>query len=220
MKRFLGLISLCLLFLVFILSPGCKKNSPVESSGRDSTYYPPHPRKPNIYIYPDSLISMSVKIIFPVGGSVIKSIPKYFDGWDITVDTTGLINNRYSYLFYECTNPDVYQRNAGWIVSRDSLQTFFSDNLLKAGFNDREKVDFLEYWIPRLVEFPYYIIYPQFPDILDKVIQLNFSHKPDNILRLFYLIEGSKISTIELEVPMIPDFNRKGFVVAEWGVVI
>ena len=66
--------------------------------------------KPNIYIYPNEQIDLSVKLSFPMGGKIVTSIPEYGTGWNIVVDTSGLINNTYSFLFYESTQPAAIQR--------------------------------------------------------------------------------------------------------------
>jgi hypothetical protein len=226
MKNIITIILLQSLLVFLILFAGCKSN-PTEPSHLyefevDSTYnhYPPHARKPNIYIYPVSTCSLSVKIEFPLGGTIIKSIPYYGNGWNISVSPTGKINNEYGYLFYECTNPDKYQYSKGWIINRDSLSIFFSNSMLQTGFNSQEINDFIEYWIPRLLEYPYYIIYPELSEDIDKVIQLKFSIKPDKVLRLFYVIKGTEGPNKKLDTPMLPKFERSGFVVTEWGVVM
>jgi len=219
MKKLFVFLTIFVITIIFAFSSGCKKQS-TEPLDSDTTHYPPYTRKPNIYIYPTSRCSLSVKLEFPSGGTIIKSIPQYLDGWYIKVDPTGKINDEYDYLFYECVNPDLYQHTAGWLVSRDSLSTFFSSNLLKSGFNVREKNDFIEYWIPKLVEYPYYIIYPQFSEDIEKIIRLKFSIVPDNVFRLFYAIKGTYSPNINLQVPVSPKFERNGFVVVEWGVVM
>ena len=66
-------------------------------------------KKPNVYIYPQEKTTMNVKLDFPEGGEIIESIPDYGKGWNITVDTNGLIDNSYSYLFYESIQPDIWQ---------------------------------------------------------------------------------------------------------------
>ena len=177
-------------------------------------------KKPNIYLYPQTTRSLSVALEFPMGGSVLQSIPLYSDGWNVSVEPSGKIDQKYDYLFYESKNPDTFQYTSGWIVSRDTLTSFFSNNLLLAGFSQREKSDFIEYWIPRLVGYPYYIIYPQFADEIGKVIRLKISEQPDNMLRLFYVIQGTNDSEKMLPVPSIPQFERNGFVVTEWGVIL
>ncbi len=177
-------------------------------------------KKPNIYLYPLTTRTITVKFEFPLGGRILESIPLYSNGWTVEVQPNGKINNQYDYLFYESINPDVYQYNSGWVVSRDTLTSFFSNNLLQYGFNEREKNDFVEYWIPLLKEHQYYYIYPQLSEIIEKVIRLNISEPPDNMLRLFFVIEGSENLDRKLQTPLIPKFNRSGFVVTEWGVVM
>ena len=171
--------------------------------------------KPNIYIYPNEQIDLSVKLSFPMGGKIVTSIPEYGTGWNIVVDTSGLINNTYSFLFYESTQPDVWQRNYGWIIQIDKLESFFRQNMTDYGFNEREINDFIEYWIPRLNDYPLYSIYPQTKSIIDDVIQLDFSKQPENILRLFYVIKGQNQLQEKLTEPTIDSFVRKGYFVTE-----
>ena len=177
-------------------------------------------KKPNIYLYPQTTRNLSVALEFPMGGSILQSIPTYSNGWNITVQPSGKINRQYDYLFYESNNPDAFQYTSGWVVGKDTLASFFSNNLLLVGFSQREKSDFIEYWIPRLIDYPYYIIYPQFADEIGKVIRLKFSESPDNILRLFYIIKGTTNKDQMLTAPTIPQFKRTGFVVTEWGVIL
>ncbi|MGD0037616.1 MAG: hypothetical protein ABSC53_10030 [Bacteroidota bacterium] len=176
--------------------------------------------KPNIYLYPQTTRNLSVALEFPMGGSILQSVPLYSSGWNVSVEPSGKINQQYDYLFYESKNPDAYQYDSGWIVSRDTLSSFFTNNLLLAGFSEREKNDFIEYWIPRLVEYPYYTIYPQFANEIGKTIQLKISESPDNMLRLFYVIQGRSDFGKTLPVPLISAFKRIGFIVAEWGVIL
>jgi hypothetical protein len=176
--------------------------------------------KPNIYLYQTVTADITVKLEFPLGGSVIQSTPTYSDGWNVTVEPTGKIDGQYDYLFYESRNADAFQYSAGWVVSRDTLASFFTHHLLSAGFSEREKDDFIEYWIPRLTDYPYYIIYPQFKSDIDKTIRLNLSKSPDTILRLFYAVKGTDVNAATLKTPTTPLFQRHGFVVTEWGVIL
>ena len=105
----------------------------------------------------------------------------------------------------------------GWTVPKHELTSFFRDNLQQYGFNGREIEDFLEYWIPILIDFEMYHIYPQTSEIIEQVVQLDFSKEPDQLLRLFYFFEGTT-SAKGLEAPEISHFERgDGFVVTEWG---
>jgi hypothetical protein len=89
----------------------------------------------------------------------------------------------------------------------------------RCGFNAQEIADFLEHWIPRLNDAPYYAIYPQFNKEIDPLIQLTLSQQPDSLLRLIYVITPAS-GGMQLPQPHIPAFERKGFAVTEWGVVL
>ena len=177
--------------------------------------------KPNIYIYPENQISLDVNISFPKSGEVIKSIPKFPEQWqNLQIESDGKINNKYDYLFYESIQPNIFQKRKGWIIKLENLKSFFEENLRETGFKQDEIDDFIEYWIPKLTDSKYYAIYPQYNEQLDPLIRLDFSQQPDSILRLTYYISKLKSNEIELSEPDIPSFERKGFVVTEWGVVL
>ncbi len=175
--------------------------------------------KPNIYIYPEKAIDLTVKISFPKGGEIVKSIPKYSDGWSFKVDSLGKIDKKWNYLFYESIQPDEWQKKAGWLLKKDTLLTFFENNMNSYGFSTQEIKDFTDYWIPRLKKEKY-LVFPQLKTEIDPLVKLHFSKDPKQILRLFYVIKECK-EDILLKSPHIPQkFLRKGFFVTEWGVVL
>jgi len=178
--------------------------------------------KPNIYIYPIEETTIDVKLNFLQGGKVIKSIPEYNNGngWkNLNVKPDGIINDQYEFLFYEASMSDKWQYKNGWVIKKEKLVSFFRQNLTETGFNEKEIEDFVEYWIPRLDKFDYYALYPQYNNEIDKLIELKISQQPDNILRLFYVIDGMN-KKINLTEPTIPEFNRTDFVVTEWGGIL
>ena len=175
-------------------------------------------KKPNIYIYPTEKINLIVQLKFPNGGKVIESYPEYSNGWNIEVEPSGLINNQHQYLFYEAQIPKILQRENGWVVKGEELEDFFVNNLSNLLFSEKEISDFIEYWIPLLENDKTYIIYPHFTKELLNIIDIYFSIQPDNIIRVFYLIEEYN-GNIEIQTPQIPAYKREGFTVLEWGVV-
>lgn len=177
--------------------------------------------KPNIYIYPQKSIELELKIDFPIGGKIIASIPEYQTGWKVSVDSKGLIDNKYTFLFYESTQPDVWQTISGWVVKKSDLKGFFEENMARYGFAGQEITDFTDYWIPRLIDHEFYSVCPQNSPTINKVIHFKFSKQPKHILRVFYVIRGrDESSKKELVKPEIPKFERKGYFVTEWGVVL
>lgn len=208
-------------FFLFSLIPfqSCKPDECEDEYKCDTCYYV---MKPNIYLHPQEKSRLNVNISFPLGGKITTSIPAHGNGWIVDVDTSGIINNKYDYLFYESLQPNVWQLNQGWVIQKSELRNFFTDNMLKHGFYGREVKDFLNYWIPRLTDFNYYEIYPQESNIINTAIKLEIYKNPDNILRLFYLIKGvDSNSNNKITVPSeVPDFKRSGFYVTEWGVIL
>lgn len=177
-------------------------------------------KKPNIYIYPQVATHLTIELEFPQGGHVVHSEPTYRTGWNVMVEPNGLIDKQYHYLFYESLQPNIWQSQQGWVVAKNDLKEFFEKNMAQYGFIEPEIKDFTDYWIPRLTLKPYYIIYPQTIDLIEKVIVLNVSEKPENLLRLFYLIEGSDHADVPVSIPQSPKpINRDGYTIAEWGVI-
>lgn len=207
-KLFLYRLTHCFAFISAFLILAC---NPSED---------PPDYKPNIYIYPTKPICMDVKVSFPKGGRITTSIPEYRSGWNVSVDTQGVIDKKYTYLFYESVQPDVWQKQSGWVVKKGNLKSFFLRNMKEYGFSDAEIKDFIDYWIPRFKDYPFFAIYPQTNDRVDKVIHLDFSLSPDRILRLHYLIKAEMSGERKLQTPHIVPFVRQGFFVAEWGVIL
>ena len=216
--KFLALLFVAITYLTTLSTlQGCKKDNIDPDNDCDTCVVA---YKPNIYLYPIEKVELTVNLKFPKGGKVIKSIPEYGKSWNVSVASNGLINDSFTYLFYESSQPDIWQREYGWTIKVDKLDLFFRKNLSSYGFKSHEIEDFIDYWIPRLKENDYYSIYPQTNSIINKVIELNISKKPDNLLRLFYFIEGQKNSEIKLKKPIINHFERKDFFVTEWGVIL
>jgi len=176
--------------------------------------------KPNIYIYPESEIDLNVRLTFPNGGRVIVSEPLYNGGWSTHVTEEGLIDNKFTFLFYECKTPDFCQYDEGWIVEKPELASFFENELQTLKFNEVEIQDFLDHWLPLLKEHNQYIIYPQYSEILEQMVTIDCDIEPDIINRIWYVVreyDGDE------QAPRTPDsevFSREGFYIMEWGLIL
>jgi len=209
--KFLPLILVAASFAVF----GCNPDDCDDDDG-------PILYKPNIYLYPEQTCNLTVSLEFPLGGRVITSDPGYGKGWSVSVDTNGLIDGKYGYLFYESIQPDKWQKREGWVIAKENLERFFRSNMAEYGFKGREIEDFTEYWLPRLNSSPYYTIYPQTGRIIENLIKLKISVQPNNVKRLYYLIDGvEQTPRVQPASPVIDNnFRRAGFYVTEWGVML
>ncbi len=219
MKR--NVMATMLLTVVIFMMTHCSKDmSPLTapSNGAPDSL---HIKKPNIYIYPTRKMELSIKISFPQGGRITTSIPPYENGWTVTVDTTGLINDAYRYLFYECKVPHQFQKDEGWLVPAPEIESFFNENRQKFGFTVTEIADLIDYWIPQLNKYPYYLIFPQNTEIVNQTVQLWFSEPPTSMHRLYFLFQGvNRPEGYKLSPPAMAGFTQDGFTVVEWGGMI
>ncbi len=172
--------------------------------------------KPNIYLYPEK--ECVVEVTLKPNGKITKSIPEYKDGWKVNIKPNGIINNEYTFLFYEA-EVDVELPELGWCVEVNELNNFFKSSLLDYGLNETEIEDFIEYWSKRLDVSSYYCIYPLVGDDLINICPISIDPEPDNMLRLWFIfIPVDQYKT--LNQPEIPIFSRQGFEVVEWGGIL
>jgi hypothetical protein len=175
--------------------------------------------KPNIYVYPVEAGEVTVKLAFPNGGLVTVSDPPYGDGWTVTVTPEGLMDGEHTFLFYEGRSGGEVQRERGWVVPREGLEGFFRENLAATGFYENEIEDFVEFWVPRLDDHPYFALYPQYDPIYDGLVALEVEPEPWTVIRLAYVVEGLE-EELELMPEAIPAYEIGGFTVHEWGVIL
>ncbi len=171
---------------------------------------------PNIYLYPETEMDVTVTLGFPSSGHVIESQPPYGNGWQVHVTTDGIIDGTYEYLFYEAVFSASLNRETGWLLDGDDLKGEFRRLLAQYGFIGREIDDFVDYWVPVLEGSPWYTVYPQ---EIESMVTLDISPAPDNLLRMLLLIQPFQ-QPLSITPPPDPQpFERNGFVAVEWGVV-
>ncbi len=172
---------------------------------------------PNLYLYPEQTTDVSVNLGFPVGGEVVLSDPPYEDGWDVTVEPNGTIDGEFPYLFYEARLPYLVQRERGWLLAVDELETGLADLLADYGFVGREITDYLEFWLPLMTDSPWYAIYPM---AADELVTLHISPAPDRLRRLWLFMEPLQ-APVTMEPPTLPGpLVRDGFTAVEWGAFL
>lgn len=172
---------------------------------------------PNIYLYPETEMDVSVELSFPSGGNVIESEPPYGEGWHVYVSPAGIIDGVHEYLFYEATLNSPVGFDAAWLLDGSDLEREFRVLLGRLGFVGREIDDFVGYWVPILDDSPWYAVYPQ---DANSMITLDIFPVPDNILRALFFIRPLDKPLSIAEPPYPESFVRDGFTVAEWGVIV
>jgi hypothetical protein len=174
-------------------------------------------KKPVIYLYPKKNEIVNVKL--KIDGTIIKAIPEYKNGWSFYVNTKGLINKKYNYLFYEASLNNLEISKEGWIVKYSNLSSFFDSTMRKIGFNKNEIIQFKTYWLKNLPKASYYEIRLLTNKFISQNMALDITPKPNTLIRAIFYFKPIN-QTIVIKEPNIITPKRKGFVVVEWGGLI
>jgi hypothetical protein len=178
--------------------------------------------KPVIYLYPTETTKISVKL-YPEGGFSYTE-PVYGEGWEVSADPLGKITELvtgkvYPYLFWEGRGGIYQTPERGFVVSRENVHSFLTENLSKLGLNAKESADFQEFWEPRMKEKPYYFVTFLGNRTMKKLAPLEINPKPDTVIRLLMdftpLDKPVKVRGYDIVTP-----ERVGFTVVEWGGVL
>jgi len=175
--------------------------------------------KPNIYLYPPQTTEVAVQLELCPGCMVLASEPAYGDGWQVQVEPDGLIDEQWGYLFYEASVPAGVDTSAGWSVPRAELATFFEEVLEAYGLNATERSDFVVYWVDALPAAPHYHVFALRDEAVDAKVGLDVQPAPETSLRLWLAIRPAE-QALALPAPEIERFERSGFSMVEWGVIV
>jgi hypothetical protein len=171
---------------------------------------------PVLYLYPETETDIEVKIDLHGRGFITVSEPEYHNGWSVHVTPEGIIDGSYEYLFYEATMSVSLNSRYGWILEGSNLARELRDLLKDYGLTEKETEDFMGFWLPIIDGSPWYAVYPQ---DADKLIALDITPVPDNILRVMLAIRPLERLITITPPPNIAPFEREGFTAVEWGVV-
>jgi hypothetical protein len=174
-------------------------------------------KKPAIYLYPED--DSYIDVFLEINGRITKDIPKYNEGWRVFARKDGLLNDKFDYLYYEADLKKIELPEEGWVVDYSDLESWFNEYLVKLGLNEKEKKQFMEYWMAELPESKYYEIKLLTEDYMKKNMNLIVLPEPDNVIRLnFHFRRLNKKTSIS--EPQIITPERSGFVVVEWGGIL
>lgn len=179
--------------------------------------------KPVIYLYPTKTTDIDV-ILKPTGGFTYTE-PVYQNGWRVTASPDGTLVNRddgqsYPYLFWEGRGGLYSSPTKFWVVKKSDVHSFLVSTLAELGLNQKETIDFIEFWEPRMQSANYYKIGFHGTEVMNQIAPLSLSQKADTTLRI--LMDYQELSApIAANPPTLPATPvRKGFAVVEWGGVI
>jgi hypothetical protein len=175
-----------------------------------------HVDKPAIYIYPEEAGRFRVELTLAEGVAITASDPDYGDGWDVFVETDGRIDGVHDYLFYEADLPAFAVPAAGWCLGREGLADGLDGILAALGLVERERREFLDYWLAHLPDRPWYDVRLLPEDDVDALIGLAITPPPASVRRVWLGFRGLS-AAVTRTPPELAPFARTGTTVVEWG---
>ena len=176
--------------------------------------------KPIIYLYPEKDKEVSVELGYK--DKITVSYPKYTIGWNVFAKTSGdLIDlntnkNLYS-LYYESeTTYNFKIEKDGFIIKGENITEFLENKLSILGLTDREKEEFIIYWLPILQKNKYNYIRFATIDEINKNMPLKIKPNPDTLIRILMTFKGLE-KPIDIKEQQLVTPERTGFVAVEWG---
>ncbi len=203
------------------LSAGVKVNLDYKSTNKPDCD-PMVSYKPIIYLYPEE--KTNIKVELGNKDKLTTTYPKYIDKWEVTAYPNGDLydnNNNYYYaLYWEGINTSAKGiRDTGFVIKGTDTIKFLEDKLSILGLNDRERNEFIMYWLPKLERNNYNYIYFETIEEINDNMPLSISPKPDTIIRILMEYKPLK-DRIEVKEQELSKQNRKGYTLVEWGGTI
>lgn len=174
--------------------------------------------KPILYLYPKKKTKVTVSFAHPE--LLETTYPKFIEKWEMTASPNGdLYDNsgKYYYgLYWDETKVHSVDFSSGFYVEKDEAIDFLEEKLSIIGLNDKERNEFIMYWLPILEKNEKNLVYFELTEEREKVNQLFITPKPDSLLRLVIHVKKVNEKT-SIQEEILPTFKRKGFVAVEWG---
>ena len=175
--------------------------------------------KPVIYLYPEKPMDISVQLKLK-DNEFTAVYPKFTekDTWNVHAEPDGTISikdKKYPYLFWEALSYGLLDSNEGFVVTDKDAESFLEEKLDILGLNDKEKTDFITFWLPILLKNKLSLCTFQTQKFFD-TMELNVTPKPDSVIRIFLTIKKLD-KPINIKEQKLESVERKGFTVVEWG---
>ena len=175
--------------------------------------------KPVIYLYPEE--SMYISVQLNLKESKFTTVYPKFNGkntWNVRAKPNGdiLIKNKtYPYLFWEAESYNSQETKEGFMVNEENAEKFLEEKLGILGLNEKEKTDFITFWLPVLLRNKLSICTFQTQKFFNN-FELNITPKPDSMIRVFLTIKKLE-RPINIREQKLESVERKGFTAVEWG---
>ena len=176
--------------------------------------------KPVLYLYPEEKTDITVN--FEKEENLTTTYPKFKDEWKVTAYPNGDLydkNGKYYYgLYWEEDSNHKVDFQEGFYVSKENAISFLEEKLSIIGLNDKERNEFIMYWLPILEKNEHNLVYFELTEERDSFNKIEISPKPDSLLRMAIHVKKLDKKT-NIKEQKLTSFKRTGFTAVEWGGV-
>lgn len=181
-------------------------------------------RKPVIYLYPKTVTDVRVEV--SIQGRFAAQYPKQRDGrWEVSASPDGVLFDRkterkYGYLFWEGTDHGSFEIDLtkAFSVHGEEAESFLENACSCFALTAKEKTDFISYWLPHLERNELNLVQLLSPEQYEKYARMVISPEPDTVIRMFMVFKKGH-GLEKTSNPDLPQLQRSGFTVVEWGGV-
>lgn len=174
--------------------------------------------KPILYFYPKK--DINVKVTFDDPSVLETTYPKYNNGWEVLAKKDGSLYDKkgkyYYALYWDEEKVHTTDFSQGFYVTKDNAIDFLEEKLDIIGLNEKERNEFIMYWLPVLEKNKKSLVYFELTEERNSYSKININPKPDSMLRIVIHIKKVNKKTNIKEEKLVP-FERNGFTVVEWG---
>ena len=176
--------------------------------------------KPILYLYPEK--ETKVTVDFEHEDKLTTTYPKFKNNWTVTAKPNGDLydaNGKYYYgLYWEEDLNHPVDFHEGFYVTKENAIEFLEEKLTYIGLNEKERNEFIMYWLPILEKNGKNLVYFELTEERDSYNKLEITPKPDSLLRVAIHVKKVNKET-KIKEQKLQTFNRKGFTAVEWGGV-
>ena len=174
--------------------------------------------KPILYLYPKK--STRVTVTFEHPEFLETTYPKFINKWSVTAKSNGDLyddDGKYYYgLYWDEAKVHNVDFSTGFYVEDSDAIEFLEEKLEYIGLNDKERNEFITYWLPVLEKNKKSLVYFELTEEREGYNKIYINPKPDTLLRLvIHIKKVDKKTNIKKEV--LTHTPRRGFTAVEWG---
>lgn len=174
--------------------------------------------KPVLYLYPTTTTTVKVRFAHPE--FLTTTYPKYDKEWVVTAKPNGDLldnNNKYYYaLYWDEVRYHEVSFNEGFYVTKKNAINFLEEKMSLIGLNDKEKNEFIMYWLPILENNKQSLVYFELTEERELNNKLIIEPTPDSLLRVNIHIKKVD-KKVNIKEQKLESFKRVGFTAIEWG---